>query len=274
MARFHFPLTRSGRRLALAGILTLGTTGALLHAQNMMMDEPAKTPAPKAVAAPAAKTPGKNGAAPAQASAKPAAAPLPELDVDRYGKILGPSDEPAHPVRLNSSFIGIGQLKVPSANEVAMRQKLEALATLSDQEIRTQLAAWPAFSKMSLADEGAMLTRIQQFRENRLRVAQMRAHELGLSTLTPAQMTRFETEYWNRQLQLDQELAKQFEPVYKDRETKLEQDLFREFSSVAPAPVAAAPKPVTTVKPAAPKPAAPKPALTAANIPSVTSTAK
>ena len=53
---------------------------------------------------------------------------------------------------------------------------------------------------MSLGDEGAMLTRIQQFRDHRNKVAIDKAHHLGLTTLNPAQQARFESEYWDKRL--------------------------------------------------------------------------
>lgn len=186
----------------------------------------------------------------------PAAAP--EDYVQRYGKILTPGSEPAHPLKLAMPFPDVGQIKVPSEEELVMREKLEQLATLSDDDIRTNLTKWPAFDKMTLADEGAMFMRIQQFKDRRSRIAQDKAHALGLLTLKPEQMAKFEKEYWDRRLQLDRDLAKQFEPILKDREDKIGSDLFREFSvPVTPVPPPPAPTPVPKPTPAPAKPATP-----------------
>jgi hypothetical protein len=206
--------------------------------------------------------------------AKPSATPpppvLPPLIPDtygRYGKILLPGDESAHPVKLHMPGPGFGEVKVPRGDELAMREKLEALWKLSDEDIRAQLEQWPAFGKMTLRDEGAMLQRIQDFRDYRTRIAQQRAHDMGLSTLTPEQKARFETEYWDKRMQMDRELCKQFEPVYKAREQKLQDELFREFSTASPGPVPPKPpappavnKPVVVSAP----PPAPNSVVTAA----------
>ncbi len=63
---------------------------------------------------------------------------------NRYGKIWAPSDDVAHPIKLNVQFPGVGDLKVPSQDELSVRDKLEKLATLSDDQIRAELAQWPA----------------------------------------------------------------------------------------------------------------------------------
>jgi len=177
----------------------------------------------------------------------PAPAAAPPDTFNRYGKIWAPSDDISHPLKLNLQFPGVGDLKIPSEEELNERDKLEQLATLSDEEIRNQLDQWPPYGKMKLGDEGQMLFKIQQFKDLRTRIAQAKAHQLGL-TLTPDQQAKFEKDYWDKQLQMDHELAKQFEPVFKARETKLEEDLFREFSTPATAGVPAqAPKPAPAV---------------------------
>jgi hypothetical protein len=169
-------------------------------------------------------------------------------DFSRFGKIFQPGGQPPYPFRLSMPGPGFGEVKVPSKDELDSREKLERLAELSDAEIRDRLEKWPAFSKMSLSDEGTMLMRIQQFREFRTKVAAMKARQIGLLTLTPEQQARFEKEYWNRWIQMDRQLAQQFEPVYKASEEKLDEDLFREFSS--PASLAQKPKPSSPPAPA------------------------
>jgi len=196
-------------------------------------------------------------AAPVKPSAPPAVPPVPEDYFQRYGKILTPGTEPTHPLKLKMPLPDVGQIKIPSQEEIDMRQKLEKLADMSDDEIRTNLVNWPAFTKMTLADEGAMLQRIQMFRDTRAHIAQDKARALGLFTLKPDQMARFEKEYWDQRLQLDRDLSRQFAPILKDRENKINEALFREFSLPAH-PVPGAPavaqegnKPVVPPPPAA-----------------------
>ncbi len=169
----------------------------------------------------------------------------------QYGKILSPSDQVTHPLKLKMPFPGVGEVKIPNQDELNMRVKLEQLAKLSDADIRIQLEQWPAFSKMSLRDEGAMLQRIQDFRDYRSNVAKAQAHELGLLTLLPDQQARFEMEYWDKRMQLDRDLARQFEPIFRAREQKLKEELFREFSSVSQGPGAPVPKPPQVSAPVA-----------------------
>jgi hypothetical protein len=194
-------------------------------------------------------------AAPATNAAPAAVAPPPDLpadDITRYGKILKPADHLPYPFKLSMPFPGFGEVKVPTQDELDMRMKLEQLATLSDAQIRAQLAKWPAFATMSLSDEGTMLTRIEQFREYRTKLALMKAQQLGLLTLNTNQQARFEKEYWAQQLQADRDLAKQLEPIVKARQQKLDEKLFRDFSS--PQALAQTPK-APGVPPAAAPPA-------------------
>jgi len=220
-------LARRGAVGSIAALATWLASSVVLSAQMTNM-------APTAPTVPAA-------------SAKPGAPAIPTPPEDyfqRYGKILTASNEPSHPLKLSMPFPDVGQVKVPTVEELAMRDKLERLATMSDDDIRDDLSKWPAFNKMSLADEGAMLTRIQMFKDHRSKVAEERAHALGLLTLKPDQMQQFETEYWNKRLDMDRDLTKQFDPIYKAREAKMEEELFREFSAPGgPVPPPAPPKP-------------------------------
>jgi hypothetical protein len=187
--------------------------------------------------APAAPAPPANPQA--AAGNKPGVPPVPVDYFQRYGKILSAGNEPSHPLKLAMPFPDVGQVKVPGNDELAMREKLERLTTMSDEDIRADLANWPAFKQMSLADEGAMLMRIQMFKDHRAKVAQDRAHALGLLTLKPDQMEKFTNEYWEKRLQMDRDLARQFGPVYKAAEDKMEEQLYREYSTPAkpiPAP--------------------------------------
>jgi hypothetical protein len=227
---------------------------AVVLVSAMLLSRGDSTNAPPA-ASPVNATPG----AVVNPPGKPAVPPVPEDYFQRYGKILSPGGEPAHPLKLAMPLPDVGQVKVPSQDELNMREKLEGLATLSDDDIRTNLDEWPAFKKMSLTDEGTMLMRIQQFKEHRWRVAQDKAHALGLLTLRPDQMARFEKEYWDKRLKLDRDLAKQFEPVLKAREAKISEELFREFSLPSKS-VPTPPAPVLAAKPT-PAPVPPPPAV-------------
>ena len=218
--------------------------------------------------------------APAKNPATNAAPVIPPPDtLGRYGKILMPSNEMSHPLKLKMPFPGVGEVKVPNPDELNMREKLEQLGKLSDSDIRIELAKWPAYNGMNLRDEGTMLQRIQDFRDYRTRVAMQKAHDMGLfSTLTPDQKVRFEKDYWDKRLPMDRDLAIHFEPILRAREQKLQDELFREFSSASLGPVAQAPKPpppgppptnqppqaparpVTQIKAAASAPSAPDPA--------------
>jgi hypothetical protein len=172
--------------------------------------------------------------------------PVPDT-FNRYGKIWAPSDDVAHPIKLNVQFPGVGDMKIPSQDELNVRDKLEQLATLSDEDIHKQLNQWAPYGKMKLGDQGQLLLRIQAFKDQRTKVAMQRAHDMGLLTLTPDQKVRFEKDYWNKELQLERDLAKQFEPVFKAREQQMQDALFREFSSTVP--VAQAPKPPVIAPP-------------------------
>jgi hypothetical protein len=215
---------------------------------------------------PMTPTPPAPAQAPAKVPATNAAPVLPPDTLGQYGKILSPSDQTAHPLKLKMPFPGVGEVKIPTQDELSMREKLEQLAKLSDEDIRAQLGKWPAFGKMSLRDEGMMLQRIQDFRDYHSSVAMQKAHDLGLlSTLMPDQKVRFEKDYWDKRLQMDRDLAKQFEPVFRAREQKLQDELFREFSSASPGPLAQAPKPPQAV---------PSPVMQTASVPATTNTAQ
>jgi hypothetical protein len=278
---------RSGRGagvvFSLLGLMTFLGVTSRVEAQAMMQSEmttgekpttnaaPAQTKAPAVSKAPAtAPTTAANNNKP---PTPPPALPPPVPDTfNRYGKIWAPSDDVAHPIKLNVQFPGVGEMKIPSQDELNVRDKLEQLATLSDDDIRAQLALWPPYAKMKLADEGNLLIRIQAFKEQRTKIAMDRARDLGLlNSLTPEQKAKFEKEYWDKRLQMDHELAKQFEPIFKAKEQKLREDLFREFSTVGtviPAPPGAKPPamPVAQTKPA-PAPAPQNPTVKPPDVP-------
>ena len=208
--------------------------------------------APPLTNAPSAKPPAKPSAPPAPAvtTAKPPATnaapvipPGMQNTLGRYGNIVTPGDQAAYPLRLRLPSPNESEVRIPKPDDLTKRAKLEALANMTDDEIRKQLAAWPAYTKMSLRDQAMMLVRIQDFRDYHAKFAMQKARDMGLSTLTPAQQAKFEKEYWDQRLKLDQDLAKQFQPIYQAREQTMNDQLFREFSSAMPAPAPPAPKP-------------------------------
>ena len=239
----------------MARFVTLSSLGLVLSLGLVNANAaPPGTPAPS-ISAPAPLTPSTNApaaVAPPNKNAPPA--PLPD-PYNQYGHILAPSDDASHPMKLNMPFPNVGEMKVPSMDELTVREKLEKLASLSDADIRAQLNEWPPFTKMKLGDQGQMLARIQQFKDQRSKVALDQAHALGLLTLTPEQKASFEKQYWDKRLQMEHDLVKQFEPVMHAREEKMQEELFREFSA-----------PGTAGRPPAPAPPAPKP-MTATNAP-------
>ena len=105
-----------------------------------------------------------------------------------------------------------------------------------------------------------MLARIQDFRDYRSGTAKVKAHDMGLLTLTPEQQAKFEKEYWDKRLQMDRDLAKQFDPIFRAAQQKMMDDLYREFSSANQVPLAQAPKP--PAPPATNKPAQTPPPVT------------
>ncbi len=213
-------------------LLTMGSTALSAQTTPTMQTATAATPPPA-----------KPHHAVAATNAPAAVPPGLQNTLTRYGNIVTPGDQGAYPLRLRLPNPNDDEIRVPKPEDLVKRAKLEALASLSDDDIRKQLDAWPAYSKMSLRDQGAMLQRIQDFREYHAHVAQQKARELGLSTLTPAQQAKFEKEYWDKRLKMDQQLVKQIRPIYDAGEQKMNDDLFREFSSAMPAPAPPAPKP-------------------------------
>src|SRR5260221_7814896 len=175
----------------MAGFFTLNFLAAGVLGGSACLFAPLRADAPgasmEAKSAPVSAPPATDKAAPANmTNAAPVIPPLlPQDTIGRFGKIFTPSDEMSHPLKLNMPFPGVGEVKVPSQDELNMREKLEQLATMSDADLRAQLEQWPAYGRMNLKDEGVMLQRIQDFRDHHTRVAQDRAHKLGLVDLTP-----------------------------------------------------------------------------------------
>ena len=227
---------RSGPCLTAATLVVMTAFSAPAHAQQPMTMATAP-------ATGTAKMPSTN-----------AAPVLPPDSLGKYGKILQAGDQAAHPLKLKLPLPDVGEIKIPSADELTMRDKLEQLAMLSDADIRNQLEKWPAYGKMSLRDQGQMLMRIQDFRDYRGNVAKAKAHDMGLLTLTPDQQKKFEKDYWDTRLKLDHDLSKQFTPILKAAEQKMQDDLYRKYSVVSQGPIVQAPKPGVLPSGPAPKP--------------------
>lgn len=200
--------------------------------------------------APSATPPQHTAAVPAKPTAITPLAlnPAVQNTLGRYGNIVAAGDQLPYPLRLHLPSPADTEVRVPKPDDLLKRSKLEALANLSDDDIRQQLAAWPAYSKMSLRDQGTMLQRIQDFRDYHAKIALQKAHDMGL-TLAPAQAAKFEKDYWDKRLKMDQDLVKQFQPIYQAREQKMNAELFSEFSTAEPSPSAPAPKPNPPAKP-------------------------
>lgn len=214
-----------------------------------------------APAAAPAGSPATNAAASHAPSTNSASALPPPEALARYGKILAPSNEAAHPVKLKLPFPDVGEIKIPNEDELVMREKLEQLAELSDADIHTKLEKWPVYAKMNLRDQGALLQRIQDFRDFHSNMAKAKAREMGLPNLTPDQQVQFEKEYWSRRLQIDRDLAKQFEPVFQASQQKLKDDLVHQYNTVmGPMPLAQGAKPAAPPAPAPANKPAPTPA--------------
>ncbi|HUB66182.1 MAG TPA: hypothetical protein VL981_01700 [Candidatus Methylacidiphilales bacterium] len=228
-----------------AGVSLISGLPALVAASSDASSTPTNVP-PVNVSSPAKSQPGA-------ASNNPKPPPPPQTVFNRYGNILQSGGEPAHPLRLTMPLTDIGEIKVPTQDELLMREKLEQLATLSDDQIRNQLLKWPPFAKMCLRDEGMMLARIQDFRDHREKLALQEAHDLGLVNLTPDQQARFEKEYWNKRLPMERDLATQFQLLLKQRQAQLSEELCREFSSnhASPPPKNPPPSPAKPTSPPA-----------------------
>jgi hypothetical protein len=255
MARFLSLISHAVFCLGVAG--WIGCFSTRVRAETPMAPTPAPPAAPVKPASPG------TASAKTTATTNAPAAMAPDA-LNRYGSIIVPSDEAMHPLRLRLPFPGVGEVKVPNQGELTMREKLEQLATLSDDDIHMQLSKWPAYSKMNLRDQASMLARIQDFRDYRSKIAQQKAHDMGLLTLTDEQKKKFEKDYWDNRLKMDRDLARQFEPIYKDREQKFKDELYREYSSTSGVPVAQGPQPPTPVAPAKQPAASPS---TASNTP-------
>jgi hypothetical protein len=236
-----------GLGLSIAGFLGLALFCATaLHGQESMLQMTATTNAP-AAAAP------KPAVKPVASTTQPKVVPPVPDTFNRYGKIWAPSDDVEHPIKLSGQFPGVGDMKIPSLEELNQGDKLEQLAALSDADIHRQLDQWTPYSKMKLGDQGMLLQRIQTFKDQRTKVAMQKAHDMGLLTLTADQKVRFEKEFWDKQLGMERDLVKQFQPVFQARQQKMQDELFREFSSMSPA-----------AQPPKPPPPANKPPQTAA----------
>jgi len=235
MARFFFSLSWC------AGVVSLAILGAPVLCAQSMVPPPTNAAVHAPVPTPAATPPAKPAAPPAVI---PPAVPD---SFNRYGKIWAPSDDVDYPLKLSGHFPGVSEIRIPTQDDLADRDKLEQLAMLSDTEIRAQLEQWPPYTKMKLGDQGQMLLRIQQFKEQRTKIAMDKAHDLGiLNSLTPDQKVHFEKDYWDTRRQMDHDEVKQIEPILKTWQQKLEENLFRKYSSAGtavPAPPAPAPKP-------------------------------
>ena len=244
---------RSLQVAASLGLLPVFALFLVLRAESPAPAKPSPDKAPAAPKSSPAKASAGTNAAPVAPKPSPDKAagtntapvttkpPEPPPDFNRYGKIWTASEDAAHPLKLNLPT-GVGEMKIPSPDELKMRDKLEQLATLSDEEIRQKLEEWAPYGKMKIGDQGQMLVHIQQFKDQRSRIAMEKARDLGLN-LNPDQRAKFEQQYWDKRLQMERNLLKQVGPLINAGNQKMREELFREFSSAGPVvPVQPAPK--------------------------------
>jgi hypothetical protein len=235
-----------------AGALSfLALSVATLQAQPSMVPPPEPVPPEPMTTTP---PPPKPVVSPSVAQVKPTPpSPAKPDTFNKYGKIWAPSDDVDHPLKLNGHFPGVAEIRIPSQDELNDRDKLEQLSMLSDTEIRAQLEQWAPYSKMKLGDQGQLLMRIQQFKEQRTKIAMDKAHALGIyDSLTPGQREHFEQAYWDKRRQMDHDEVKQMEPIVKTWNQKLDEDLFRKFSSASAGPIVPAPVSQPPQAPSAP----------------------
>ena len=228
------------RKLTL--VLTAGAIAALAAASITFADPAAPTTPGIKPNGEGASANSASGPSVPMTNAASAVPPPPNDYFKEYGHIIATTTEAAHPLKLTPPSTEVGEIRVPTDEEMSMRVKLEVLASLSDADIRARLEQWPAYGKMTLSDEGQFLARIQMFKDQRSKLALASARQNGL-TLTPEQQVKYEKDYWDQRLALDASLVKQLGPVVRAGEQKMQENLFREFSTATPPPGKPAPKP-------------------------------
>jgi hypothetical protein len=158
----------------------------------------------------------------------------------------------SHPLKLNFPFGWIGELKLPTKDELIYRDKLETVADLTDLQIRDLLEKWPPYNSMSLSDQGKMLQRIQDFRDRRNKLAQDEAQKLGLTTLSPADQQAFTKLFWLRRRQADEALLADFQAKYDAKQGEIDHEMEQVFAPRLPSPKpVSAPTPKPSVAPKA-----------------------
>jgi hypothetical protein len=111
-----------------------------------------------------------------------------------------------------------------------LRGRLDQLAQLSDEELKAHLEKWPRYKEMTLAEQSRFLMKIAEFRERRKKQAEMKAKELGLQ-LTPEEQKEFEKRYWEKRLEMEQQIFQELEPRRKELERQLNELLKTEFGT-------------------------------------------
>ncbi|MEI9997724.1 MAG: hypothetical protein WDO13_00375 [Verrucomicrobiota bacterium] len=240
MARF-LPLNVRGARLDF-----LAAAGLSVLAMLIVLAAPARAQAPMQAAPPpppAAKAPPTPAGAPAT-NAAAAHPPLPkpvQNTLSRYGNIVLPGDAVQYPLKLKLPFPGVGEVKVPKPDELVMRQKLEELARLSDDDIRKQLAQWPAFSRMSCETRGARCCSASRISAITAPATPCRRRTTwACSRSRPTSARSSSANSGTSGCRWTRSWPSSSLPVFQAREQKLEADLFREFSSATPGPAAPA----------------------------------
>jgi hypothetical protein len=147
-------------------------------------------------------------------------------------------------VRLNFPFAWVGELKLPTKDEISSRDKLEFLGDMSDQQIRDELEKWPPFNGMSIGDQGRMLVRIQEFKDRRSKLAQDEQQKLNLTNLSPTDQANFKKVFWQMRREIDDDLIADFQARYDAKQAELDHALVSKFT-----PLLISPTPTPTKTP-------------------------
>ncbi len=197
----------------------------------------------------------------------PSPAPSPQATPTYSGLVSG--GDSAHPVKLNIPYIWVGDLHLPSQEEMKARFQLEALAALTDEEVRDRLLKWDKFNQMGLGDQGRMFSKVQDFRDKFNKLAQDEANHLGLTTLPPADALEFKKDFLEKRWKADESLVNEFQAKFEVSQKQLDEELLKKFKPLVPTPtpqntastpVASSPS-AKPIAPVSPSPTATKLAL-------------
>jgi hypothetical protein len=140
-------------------------------------------------------------------------------------------------------LLAVLKMRAPNEDTLRLRDRLNALAQLSDAELQKELEQWTPYRQMGIGEKGQLLTRIQHMREVRVQLAQRKAAQLGLK-LSDEQFKEFTEAFWQAKLEMERKLWEEMEPRRNQLQQELEATLKARFGSAAvPAPSPAPPAP-------------------------------